>query len=189
MIIEKIRVQNVESDENYKKIYILKEHNKYIPFLINQANDKVGLYITDDYKLDVTSKKFREDYRRHYISDILDLRDKKLADTDWTRLDDINMDNLTSNAWKEYRQKLRDLPENIEYGENVDSLPVTWPDLQTTRTDLQTTRTDLQTTQTDLQTTRTDLQTEKAKVAKLELLIEGITDRMTEHERQTGFRM
>jgi len=68
-------------------------------------------------------------------------------------------------------------------------LQTTRTDLQTTRTDLQTTRTDLQTTQTDLQTTRTDLQTEKAKVAKLELLIEGITDRMTEHERQTGFRM
>jgi hypothetical protein len=48
---------------------------------------------------------------------------------------------------------------------------------------------DLQTTRTDLQTTRTDLQAEKAKVAKLELLIEGITTRMTEHERQTGFRM
>jgi hypothetical protein len=41
----------------------------------------------------------------------------------------------------------------------------------------------------ELQTTRTDLQAEKAKVAKLELLIEGITARMTEHERQTGFRM
>jgi hypothetical protein len=68
-------------------------------------------------------------------------------------------------------------------------LQTTQTDLQTTRTDLQTTRTDLQTTQTDLQTTRTDLQTEKAKVAKLELLIEGITARMTEHERQTGFRM
>ena len=40
----------------------------------------------------------------------------------------------------------------------------------------------------ELQTTRTDLQAEKAKVAKLELLIEGITARMTEHERQTGFR-
>ena len=36
---------------------------------------------------------------------------------------------------------------------------------------------------------QTELQAEKAKVAKLELLIEGITTRMTEHERQTGFRM
>jgi hypothetical protein len=48
---------------------------------------------------------------------------------------------------------------------------------------------DLQTTRTDLQTTKEELQAEKAKVAKLELLIEGITTRMTEHERQTGFRM
>jgi hypothetical protein len=179
MIFEKIRVQNVECDENYKKIYILEEHNKYIPFLINQFNDKMGLYITDDYKLDVTSKKFREDYRRHYISDILDLRDKKLADTDWTRLDDINMDNLTSNAWKEYRQKLRDLPENIEYGENVDILPVTWPQLQTTQTDLQTTRTDLQTTQTDLQTTRTQLEMTTLKLLNTEARLGMIEQTMT----------
>jgi hypothetical protein len=51
---------------------------------------------------------------------------------------------------------------------------------------LQTTRTQLE---GDLQTTQIELQAEKAKVAKLELLIEGITTRMTEHERQTGFRM
>jgi hypothetical protein len=42
---------------------------------------------------------------------------------------------------------------------------------------------------TTLDILKTDLQAEKAKVAKLELLIEGITARMTEHERQTGFRM
>ena len=42
---------------------------------------------------------------------------------------------------------------------------------------------------TTLDILKTELQAEKAKVAKLELLIEGITDRMTEHERQTGFRM
>jgi hypothetical protein len=40
-----------------------------------------------------------------------------------------------------------------------------------------------------LQEVDRQLQAEKAKVAKLELLIEGITTRMTEHERQTGFRM
>jgi len=42
---------------------------------------------------------------------------------------------------------------------------------------------------TTLDILKTELQAEKAKVAKLELLIEGITTRMTEHERQTGFRM
>jgi hypothetical protein len=40
-----------------------------------------------------------------------------------------------------------------------------------------------------LQEVDRQLQAEKAKVAKMELLIEGITARMTEHERQTGFRM
>lgn len=119
--------RDIETGEHYQPIDILEEHNKYIPFLLHQDSDRISLYISNDYKLDVTSKVFNEDYRRYYIGDILDLRNKKLADTDWTRLDDNNMDDLTRNTWKEYRQKLRDLPENIEYGEGVGSLSVTWP--------------------------------------------------------------
>ena len=125
-------------------------------------------------------------------------RNNLLTRTDWTQTNDIIMEN--ESEWNEYRRALRDLPSTTEDPEN----PI-WPDppkveitnkiitktqlegdLQTTRTQLEG---DLQTTRTDLQTTRTELQAEKAKVAKLELLIEGINDRMTEHERQTGFRM
>mgnify|MGYP001065788949 FL=1 len=127
IIFEKSMVQGMENDGHYKYIDILEEHNKYIPFLLNQAEDRIGMYITDDYKLGVESKIFKEDYKRHYISDILDLRNKKLSDTDWTRLDDNNLDDVTRDAWKEYRQKLRDLPKNIPYGENVDSSQFIWP--------------------------------------------------------------
>ena len=119
--------QDIETDEHYQPIDILEEHNKYIPFLLHQDSNRIALYISNDNKLDVTSKVFNEDYRRYYIGDTLDLRNKKLTDTDWTRLDDNNIDDLTRDAWKEYRQKLRDLPESVEYGEGVDSLSVMWP--------------------------------------------------------------
>ena len=98
-------------------------------------------------------------------------RDKKLTETDWTQTNDIIMEN--DSEWKVYRQSLRDIPSTTENPEN----PV-WPERPGVSID--------KTIQTKVEE---DLQTEKAKVAKLELLIEGITARMTEHERQTGFRM
>ena len=98
-------------------------------------------------------------------------RDKKLTETDWTQTNDIIMEN--DSEWKVYRQSLRDIPSTTENPEN----PV-WPERPGVNID--------KTIQTKVEE---DLQAEKAKVAKLELLIEGINDRMTEHERQTGFRM
>jgi hypothetical protein len=98
-------------------------------------------------------------------------RDKKLTETDWTQTNDIIMEN--DSEWKVYRQSLRDIPSTTENPEN----PV-WPERPGVSID--------KTIQTKVEE---DLQAEKAKVAKLELLIEGITTRMTEHERQTGFRM
>ncbi len=46
-------------------------------------------------------------------------RNKKLLDSDWTQLPDAPVD---KEAWAEYRQKLRDLPET------TDTLNVAWPD-------------------------------------------------------------
>ena len=111
-----------------------------------------------------------------------EVRDKKLSDSDWVTVNDIALEN--ENEWIQYRQVLRDLPENVKDVEN----PV-WPetpkvkiqsgglnldrglqgvkkdlfDTQTqlgkTRTDLQTTQTQLGDTHTQLEETRSDLQT------------------------------
>ncbi len=88
-------------------------------------------------------------------------------------LPDHRLSRENEEEWKVYRQSLRDIPSTTENPEN----PV-WPERPGVSIDK------------NIQTkVEEDLQTEKAKVAKLELLIEGITTRMTEHERQTGFRM
>ena len=46
-------------------------------------------------------------------------RNKKLLASDWTQLPDAPVD---KEAWAEYRQKLRDLPET------TDTLNIVWPD-------------------------------------------------------------
>ncbi len=50
------------------------------------------------------------------------MRNRKLTDTDWTQLDDTPLDNVAKSAWANYRQALRDVPEQDGFPFNVN-----WP--------------------------------------------------------------
>ena len=59
-------------------------------------------------------------------------RNKRIAETDWTQLKDIDLDIIRERDWKNYRQALRDLPAKSnpkldDYG-GLDMSSVTWPD-------------------------------------------------------------
>ena len=63
-------------------------------------------------------------------------RNKRIAETDWTQLKDIDLDIIRERNWKNYRQALRDLPAKSnpklnEYGD-LDMTSVTWPDKPST---------------------------------------------------------
>jgi hypothetical protein len=49
-------------------------------------------------------------------------RNAKLTETDWTQVDDTPLDNVAKSAWANYRQALRDLPDQAGFPFNV-----TWP--------------------------------------------------------------
>jgi hypothetical protein len=60
----------------------------------------------------------REEFERNrdYLAELRKIRDQLLTRSDWTQLPDVQ-DKITSfkkEEWSEYRQKLRDLPENIQ---------------------------------------------------------------------------
>jgi len=50
-------------------------------------------------------------------------RNAKLAESDWTQYNDSPLDADTKTAWTNYRQALRDLPENT-----ADPTNITWPE-------------------------------------------------------------
>ena len=59
-------------------------------------------------------------------------RNKRIAETDWTQLKDIDLDIIRDRNWRNYRQALRDLPSKSKpklnsFGE-LDMTSVTWPD-------------------------------------------------------------
>jgi len=68
-----------------------------------------GSEIVDQGKYDVTWQQVRKE------------RDQALADSDWRALKDI----VLSTPWKEFRQALRDLPQNHDdAGDACDAWPV-----------------------------------------------------------------
>ena len=59
-------------------------------------------------------------------------RNRRLAETDWTQLKDVDLDLIRERNWKNYRQVLRNLPSVSDpkldsYGD-LDMSSVTWPD-------------------------------------------------------------
>ena len=63
-------------------------------------------------------------------------RNRRLVETDWTQLKDIDLDIIRERNWKNYRQALRDLPAKsnpklTESGQ-LDMTSVTWPDKPST---------------------------------------------------------
>ena len=59
-------------------------------------------------------------------------RNRRLAETDWTQLKDIDLDFIRERNWKNYRQALRDLPAKsnpkLDSLGDLDFSSVTWPD-------------------------------------------------------------
>jgi len=60
-----------------------------------------------------------EDHKAMLWSQLRTERNRRLAASDWTQLPDARVD---KDAWVEYRQRLRDLPESVQ-----DPLAVSWP--------------------------------------------------------------
>jgi hypothetical protein len=58
-----------------------------------------------------------------------DMRDNLLKDSDWTQCVDIQLKNSTEwiDAWKNYRQQLRDLPQYYVQVETYDINSILWP--------------------------------------------------------------
>ena len=60
------------------------------------------------------------------------IRNRLLAETDWTQLKDIDLDIIRERNWKNYRQALRDLPSKstpkLDSNGDLDMTSVSWPD-------------------------------------------------------------
>ena len=60
------------------------------------------------------------------LEDLRETRNKLLAESDWTRMDDNGLDDDDREIWAIYRQELRDLPESLDNIESLDD--IVWPE-------------------------------------------------------------
>lgn len=80
--------------------------------------------ITPHQKKQILSAYEAHDFKASQVSEaalnVRNIRDQLIAKTDWTQLADSPVKNL--DAWKEYRQKLRDITKQKGFPQSVD-----WP--------------------------------------------------------------
>ena len=93
---------------------------------------KVSPFIKIDdsgsYYLDIHTEEAKEACKRQNIQGIIQERNVKIAETDWTQLADVYMDGVTRGKWNDYRRQLRDLPSTgITYDEDFVPVNVNWP--------------------------------------------------------------
>ena len=83
---------------------------------VNGVN--VPLTLEEETAKDAEEKEWADGAAAREMTTIREHRDRLLTETDWMALGDVTM----SDAWKTYRQALRDVPASNTVYENV-----TWP--------------------------------------------------------------
>lgn len=72
-------------------------------------------------------------------SDLRAERNRRLAASDWTQLGDAHMSQDRKEAWAQYRQELRDLPDAVQITSPEDLVSVPWPSDPTVPVPIQST--------------------------------------------------
>lgn len=84
---------------------------------INNYNDKVIEYTKNNYSRLLNDAK--EYDKNKLATEIRKKRDKLLLETDWTQANDTALSDEMVQAYKEYRQALRDMPEQSGFPYNI----------------------------------------------------------------------
>lgn len=119
-----------EGDTDHILLTIPEEDIEMANKLIRPFNATPYVKIDDsgNYYIDVRSEKSINTFKRQNSINIIETRNKKLAETDWTQLADVYMDGVTRGKWNDYRRQLRDLPSTgITYDEDFVPVSVNWP--------------------------------------------------------------
>lgn len=70
-----------------------------------------------------------EQLKQNFMRSLREERNRRLSETDWTRLDDVGLTLEQRETWGVYRQALRDLPQQYESNEIIDINLVSWPQI------------------------------------------------------------
>lgn len=81
-----------------------------------------------------TEQELLEEFKQNFINEVRQERNRRIAETDYIYMPDVNVSEEYKNAMNEYRQQLRDIPTLTEewlIGKNLYSVSiwgVPWPE-------------------------------------------------------------
>lgn len=91
---------------------------EYIGETPNERIEELGIYEKAIEVYENETKKIQDELdaieaARDYWQELRIIRDSKLSESDWSQMPDSPLSEEKKIEWREYRQELRDLPENI----------------------------------------------------------------------------
>ncbi len=121
---EKQRLEQLKRDEEFEsELKKIEEQNKKL----QEEQEQIKKLEEEQ------NKKNLEEYEktRDYWKELRQIRNYRLSESDWSQLPDAPITEDQKNAWQEYRQALRDLPENITDPKELvnDQNHLSWPQL------------------------------------------------------------
>jgi hypothetical protein len=111
---DNVKQQDVEEDEAPRWTY-----DAYRLTVRNRGN----LIESLDGNIDSWVQMARDAEYAQLATDARARRDALLADSDWTQVPDVPLSAAARDAWREYRQALRDVPQQAEFPYRVE-----WPE-------------------------------------------------------------
>ena len=129
-------------DKTMNFYYLAQALNALVPdcaFGCGDTYDSIEWYSTNTKPLpteDQINEKIKELKSAEPYKLLREKRNKLIAETDWTQLKDIDLDLIRERNWKNYRQRLRDLPANsnpkLSEDCTLDMSSVRWPEKPST---------------------------------------------------------
>ena len=122
--------------------YLAQALNELVPncaFGCGDTYDSIEWYSTNTKPLpteDQINEKIKELKSAEPYKLLREKRNVLIAEADWTQLKDIDLDIIRERNWKNYRQRLRDLPANsnpkLSEDGTLDMSSVRWPEKPST---------------------------------------------------------
>lgn len=105
-LVERERLEQLERDREFE--LLLEEEQKKIEEQQKKVEEEYN-----KYQEELRLKREEKERNRDYWQEFRMIRNYKLLSSDWTQIPDAPITEDQKLAWKNYRQQLRDLPENI----------------------------------------------------------------------------
>lgn len=95
---------------------------EYYPKAVHNGSQTELVALTEDECLEL--KQFRDSVPSQKLEFLRKMRNMKLAETDWTRMDDNGLTDSAKADWATYRQSLRDITNTYS---STEEDGFTWP--------------------------------------------------------------